>query len=229
MCLARIPQAVLKCAVCALVVVGALCFQGCEKEKPQPYAELDAKFPKGRPEIAGVEERGRDAAYQERIKEGAKQFAKLSTQAVAAREKADAFGGELTKLLKKRLGTEPPQALIDAELAKNEHYQRLLKVAQEAEAKAESQRQANTQVIRDRMWEPVREYERMKAEADAQAKAAGLPVRTFSPMAPGPVIPPAARKAKAETPAPEAQKKPAPTVKDLAKETGIPVAKPQNP
>ncbi len=229
MCLARVPQAVLKCAVCALIAVCSLCFQGCEKEEPQPYAELDAKFPEGRPQIADVEERGRDQAYQERIKEGARQVAKLSTQAVAAREKADAFGGELTKLLEKRLGTKPPQALIDAELSKNEHYQRLLKAAQEAEAAAESQRQANTQLIRDRIWEPVREYERLKAQADAQAKAAGLPVRAASPLAPELPPPPAARKAKAETPAPEARKKPAPSVKDLAKETGIPVAKPQNP
>lgn len=163
--------------ISSLSILGSLILQGCSEEAPSPYAELDAKYPDGRPGSASVEERAQDAAYTAKLVAATKELGALQAAANEAQAQADFFKGQLIDLLAKRLGKTPPRALIDAELEKNDHYQALVKTAQAAQAAANDQVVKNRQVIRERIWADVTAYDALRAEADAKAQAAGLPVR----------------------------------------------------
>jgi hypothetical protein len=76
----------------------------------------------------------------------------------------------------------------------------------------EAQRQATMAAIRNRMTADMKRYDEMLAEADAKAKAAGVPTRAET---------------LAQQAAPTVEQKPimeAPTVKALSEKTGIPLA-----
>lgn len=173
----RFPHAAKRFAACLAFLLGALIFQGCGKDDPEPYAELDRRFPEGRPGIADVEERAQDAAYMARLRVAAGEFAHLSQAAQKAASAADHFRGQLAAALAKRIGREPPAAMLEAELAKNDHYQGLLKAQREAEAALAEKRRENEAAIRARMNAGRDAYDALRAEADAKARAAGLPVR----------------------------------------------------
>lgn len=160
-----------------LCLLGTLILQGCEEKEPSPYAELDAKYPEGRPGIADVDARTQDTAYMAKLSAGAKEISILQAAVAKAEKEAEFFKGQLLNLLAQRVGKTPPQALQDAELEKNDHYQELLAKVEAARAAVTAQIAANRKMIRERMWADVTAYDAMRAEADAKAKAAGLPVR----------------------------------------------------
>lgn len=163
--------------ISTVCLLGSLILQGCGEETPSPYAELDAKYPEGRPGIADLNARTQDAAYMAKLAEGAKEFSRLQAAAATAQAQADHFKDQLIELLTQRVKKTPPQALIDAELAKNDHYQKLSKQAEAAREAVSAKIVANRALIRERMWADSVAYDAMRAEADARAKAAGLPVR----------------------------------------------------
>lgn len=161
-----------------ICLLGALILQGCSDSEPSPYAELDEKFPQGRPGVASVETRTQDAAYMAKVSEGIKELSRLRLVADKATEDAEIFKKQLIDLLAQRVGeVKPHPALIDAELEKNDHYQELLKKAEAAQAAVAAQQAAGRKLIRERMWADATAYDAMRAEADAKAKAAGLAVR----------------------------------------------------
>ncbi len=173
----RPPHTAQRLAACVAFLFGALIFQGCGKDEPEPYAELDWRFPEGRPALADVAERAQDAEYMARLRVAADEFTRLSQAAAKAKSAADHFKGQLTAALAKRVGREPPAAMLEAELAKNDHYQGLLKAQREAEAALLAKRRENEAAIRARMTADRDAYDALRAEADARAKAAGLPTR----------------------------------------------------
>lgn len=165
-----------------LCLLGTLILQGCSESEPSPYAELDEKYPEGRPGIASVETRTQDAAYMAKVSEGIKELSRLQAVAAKATEEAEFFKKQLIDLLAQRVGEEKPHpALIEAELEKDHHYQKLLKKAEAAKAAVLAQQAAGRQLIRERMWADAAAYDAMRAEADAKAKAAGLSVREGAP------------------------------------------------
>ncbi len=171
------PHTAKRFAVCLAFILGALIFQGCGEDEPKPYADLDERFPEGRPGITGVAERAQDAEYLAQVRSGAAEFVQLSQAAASARSAAEHFKEQLVKGLEKRLGHEPSLGVVADTLAKNDHYQQLLKAQQEAEAAMEAKRLANVALIRARMSAERDAYDALRAEADARAKAAGLPTR----------------------------------------------------
>lgn len=173
----RFPHMAKRLAACVAFLFGALIFQGCGKDEPEPYAALDGRFPEGRPGLADVAERTQDAEYMARLRERAGEFAASSQAAAKAKSAAEHFRGQLVAALAKRVKREPPAAMVGQELAKNDHYQALLKAQREAEAALEAKRRENVAAIRARMTAGRDAYDALRAEADAKAKAAGLPVR----------------------------------------------------
>lgn len=167
--------------ISTLCLLGTLILQGCGENEPSPYAELDEKFPNGRPGIVDLETRTQDAAYMAKLQAGAKEISNLQAAATAAANEAEFFKKQLIDLLAKRVGETPHPALVTAELEKNDHYQNLLKKAEAAQAAVMEQIAANRKVIRERMWADAAAYDAMRAEADAKAKAAGLSVRESAP------------------------------------------------
>ena len=232
-----LPQAAKQIAVCLLGVFGTLIFQGCKDDAPQPYAELDARFPEGRPGLADTDARAQDAAYQAALTAAAKELSGLQQTASAARAEAERFGKTLTEQLSARVGKTPPAKLVAAELETNEHYQKLLKTAEAAEAAVRAKQQENQKLIRDRMWADANAYDRMKAQADEQARQAGVAVRNSAEAARQQAQTAKAQarqaaaeaKARAKQAAEEAKaaaakaRASAPTLDDLSKASGIPV------
>ena len=173
----RFPHMAKRLATCVAFLFGTLIFQGCGKDEPGPYAALDERFPKGRPGFADVAERTQDAEYMAQLRERAGEFVALSQAATKAKSAAEHFRGQLVAALTRRVKREPPPAMVAQELAKNDHYQALLKAQREAEAALEAKRQENVAAIRARMTAERDAYDALRAEADAKARAAGLPTR----------------------------------------------------
>lgn len=173
----RFPHTAKRFAACVVCLLGALIFQGCGKDESEPYAELDKRFPEGRPGVADVAERTQDAEYMARLRQRAGEFTALSQAAAKAKATAEHFRAQLVAALAKRVKREPPPAMVEQELAKNDHYQALLKAQREAEAAVEAKRRENGEAIRARMRAGQAAYDALRAEADAKAKAAGLPTR----------------------------------------------------
>lgn len=223
----RFPYAAARVAACVLFAFAAVCYQGCDKAAEDPYAELDARFPEGNPGLADAQTRAQDPAYIEKLTQGANRYATLRAEAEKAKAKTERFRATIREGLTKRMGKEVPEALLEAELAKNAHYAGLIEAQRAAEEAAEAQRNENRRTIRERARAGMESYEALRAEADAKAKAAGLPVRAPVAATPTPAEAAFAKaqaaKAAAKAASPKAAGE-APTVKQLSEDTGIPVA-----
>ena len=155
----RLPYAAARVAACVLFAFAAVCYQGCDKAAEDPYAELDARFPEGNPGLADAQTRAQDPAYIEKLTQGANRYATLRAEAEKAKAETERFRAIVREGLTKRMGKEVPEALLEAELAKNAHYAGLLKAQRAAEEAAEAQRNANRQAIRERARAGMEAYE----------------------------------------------------------------------
>lgn len=158
--------------------LGSLILCGCGGDDSEPYAELDKRFPEGRPGVADVETRMKDAAYVAQISDAASDISRLTAAAEKAKREVELHRETKRAALAKRLKAEPRDAVLADALAKDAHYQALLKAAAEAEAAIEAKKQANIAMIRQRIYADQTAYDALRAEADAKAKKAGLPTRT---------------------------------------------------
>ncbi len=235
-------HAVRRVTVCSLLVLGSLILWGCGEDASVSdaasgasdggvssgaselsgeallaaqapfYVAVDAAFPDGKPGLTSVEERAGDAAYNAHRAELRAQKAELEAAAKQARLAADAYRELQLEILWKNLGEAPLPEVLEARLAQDDHYQGLVRKAEAAEAAVSAKQAELAEVIQARRYADVARYTELKAAADAAAVAAGLPARADRES----VV------AKAE----EAPKSVAEVqdVKDLSKETGIPVA-----
>ncbi len=178
------PHAVRGLSACLAFLFGALIFQGCGDDTPQPYAALDEAFPEGRPLGDDVATRMADKQYVAQLKTAMGSLSEVSDRAAKAKAEAEHFRSVLVGQMREKLGAEPPEALVEATLARNDHYQSLLKAQAEAEAAVVAQQQKNLETVRARLNAPAAKYDAMRAEADAAAQAAGLPVRPGAPVTP---------------------------------------------
>lgn len=210
--------------VCALCV-------GCGKEEApagsNPYAELDARFPEGLPAAASTQERAQDTEYLAKINSAAREMAELQRAAASAQREVENFRAQIVKAMTERLGKAPSEAMVEEQLAKKAYYQELLAAQKAAEEAVAAKRQANQELVRARMVANIEAYQTMKAEADAKAAAAGLPVRGApQPAQAEQPAQPVAKPAAAVQPAPASapvQPKALVTLETLSKETGLPV------
>ncbi|MEG1788096.1 MAG: hypothetical protein RR268_02605 [Kiritimatiellia bacterium] len=171
------PHAPWRNGACLSLLCAALLLQGCSDDS-DPYAELDSRFPEGRPGIASVEERANDRSYQQQMIAASKAFAARSDAVATAKKATEAYVKVISETWKKNYHAEQvPAAMLAQRLAEDDHYKELLKAQQEAEAACEQLRTANMKLIRDRMNAPVVAYETMAAAADAAAQKAGKPTR----------------------------------------------------
>ncbi|MGN0885850.1 MAG: hypothetical protein ACI4RT_02510 [Candidatus Spyradenecus sp.] len=197
-------------------------FAGCGKDDAppaaDPYAQLDARFPEGYPGAASTQERAQDKEYLAKIDAAAKEMIALQRAAEEAKQACENFRTQIVKAMTEKLGKAPSEAMIADQLSKKAYYQELL-AAQQATAEAvEAKRKANQAMVRQRMLANIEAYKAMKAEADAAAQAAGLPVRgAVQPAAP------AQRPAASAAAEPPAKPLEVPTVETLSKTTGVPV------
>ena len=215
------PHAASRVAAALCVCVFALIFQGCGDGEPDPYAALDAKYPDGRPAITPAAERLDDPAYREKIAQGAAAVAKLDAAYRDAQAKTARFRETIRAALAKRMGKDPTPEILEHELAKNAHHRALAQAEADAKAALDAARAANIAAIREKMWAAAKDYDAMKAKADAAAQAAGQAPRQATA---DPTPPPALAHRQAQTPAAAPAKTPAPTLQTLSETTGIPVA-----
>lgn len=236
----RLLQRGTSLSLCVITLCGCVLFAGCGKDeapaKESPYAQLDARFPKGQPLAASAQERAQDTEYLAKIESAAKELAELQRSVVSSKRAVENFRTQVVKAMTAKRGKEPSEAMVAEQLSKKAYYQELLAAQKAAEAAVEAKRQANQELIRQRMWADAEAYKAMKAEADAKAVAAGLPVRGAPRAAQAaqsaqPAVKPAAAVqpvavqpalASASAEAPAKESKPL-TVETLSKETGLPV------
>ena len=221
----RLLQRGTSLSLCVITLCVSVLFVGCGKDKEpakaDPYAELDARFPKGRPLAASTQERAQDEEYLAKVSAAAREMQEIQRVAVAAKREVENFRAQIVKAMAERLGKEPSEAMIEDQLSKKAYYQQLLAAQKEAEAAVEAKRQANQELIRARMWADVEAYKAMKAEADAKAVAAGIPPR-FSREA-------AKAEAKAKREAAKASGQPVAAVKPQAIDTPAQAEAPAKP
>ena len=234
----RLLQRGTSLSLCVITLCGCVLFAGCGKDEApapaDPYAALDARFPEGIPGAASTQERAQDAEYLAKINAAAQEMAALQRAAAEADRALEAFRAQQVKAMTEKLGKAPSEAMVADQLSKKAYYQELLAAQQAAAEALEAKRKANQELIRQRMWANVEAYKAMKAEADAAAKAAGLPVRGATPAAPSAEsLPPVAREAQSQqAPASAGSSAKASevlTLEVLSKKTGVPVqpVKPQ--
>ena len=164
--------------------------------------------------------RAQDPAYVAEITSGTEKFSQLSKVVNDYDAELAHIKNELAQSLSRRMGETIPEELLVDELAKNPLYQQVLAKRNAAAEVAEAQRQANVEAIRKRMSASAKRYDELLAEADAKAKAAGLPTRAELQAQQ------AAAEAAHQQEAPKAPQKPvmeAPTLKTLSEKTGIPL------
>lgn len=232
---ACLPHAARRSAACALLALGALVLQGCGEDPApaDPYAELDARYPGGRPGIVDAQTRAKDAAYLSEIQRLGQARVAAEEAAARAEEAVARFRADYARSVSKRLGKEAPADYLEAALAHHAHFQSLLKAAEEARVAAEEAREAVAAAIRDKQDSARRAYDGLRAEADRAAVAAGLKIRaarrapeakaeaeaTQEAAAGKPTLPAGA------VPFAEPEAKPAPAdAQELSEATGIPVA-----
>ncbi len=232
---ACLPYAARRVAACVLFTLGALILQGCGEDPAptDPYAELDARYPGGRPGIVDAQTRAKDAAYLSEIQRLGQARVAAEEAAARAEEAVARFRADYARSVSKRLGKEAPADYLEAALAHHAHFQSLQKAAEEARASAEEAREAVAAAIRDKQDSARRAYDGLRAEADRAAVAAGLKVRaarrapeakaeaeaTQEAAAGKPTLPDGA------VPFAEPEAKPAPAdAQELSEATGIPVA-----
>lgn len=233
--IARLPHAAKRVAACALFAFGALILQGCGDEPesaaapaegsaqpttptPDPYAELDAKFPEGRPKSPTVAERGQDPEYVKALAALPDERVRLSQARAAAQAKVDAFRAQYAKDAVRRFGREPTEEDLDASLINNAHYQTLVKAVDDAQAELDAYTAKARALINEKRFGEVKAYDALRREADAAAVAAGLPLRNDTPQQTAPA-------ATAPQVQPAAAAKPAVSVtpQALSEATGIPL------
>ncbi len=140
---------------------------GCGSD---PYEELNAQFPEGRPGVLGVNERMADPVYKENLQKGAMSYLSLAGDAATLREQLEARKAEIEASLK-AAGATPTEAELNAALAQDTTYVNLQQALADADAKAEAQRLANAELIRQKAFEAQKKYDTLRAEADAKAAA----------------------------------------------------------
>lgn len=233
--IARLPHVAKRVAACALFAFGALILQGCGDDaesaatpaegtaqpttsKPDPYAELDAKFPEGRPKSPTVAERGQDPEYVKALAALPDERVRLSQARAAAQAKVDAFRAQYAKDATRRFGHAPTEEDLDASLINNDHYQTLVKAVDDAQAELDAYIAKARALINEKRFGEVKAYDALRREADAAAVAAGLPLRNDTPQQTAPA-------ATAPQVQPAAAAKPAVSVtpQALSEATGIPL------
>lgn len=225
-----LPHAASIPAVCVLLCLGALCLQGCgpddasskKSESERLYAELDERFPEGRPGVTSGAKRMEDADYLKNLEASGSERVRLANEVAAAEQEVRRFRTAFAQGMKTPEGALPDDAALDAALANHAHYQKLLADLNAAQAKSTEQQKRVRATIRERMFREQKEYDTLKAQADAAAKAEGQLVRvaqSSATPAPQPKAAPAAAKAvTAEQPT-----SPTPTAKDLAEQLNKPL------
>ncbi len=244
MLIASLLRVVTRVVGCGAIVLGALILQGCGDDEgaasaassestseaksgvgaldPEAvrvaqeaiYKKLDEAFPEGKPAISSPEERSQDQAYMAQLAEAQKVTARLQAALQKAQAEADRFKEIILEELRRENGVEPNPVIVAVRLAQEDHYQKLLAVVTAAQAAVDENQQANVRLIAERQNLPITKYEALKAAADAEATAAGIPVRV--------VVRPNA--GSQEVVQEESEPKAVPTVEELSKETGIPLA-----
>ena len=209
-------------ALCGIMLCSCVIFAGCGKDETpaaaDPYAQLDARFPEGYPGAASTQERAQDKEYLAKIDAAAQEMNALQREAAVAKQACESFRAQVVKAMTEKLGKAPSEAMIADQLSKKAYYQELLAAQQSTAEAVEAKRQANQAMIRQRMLANIEAYKAMKAEADAAAQAAGLPVRgAIQPTAP------AQRPAASAAVEPPVKPLEVPTVEVLSKTTGVPV------
>lgn len=219
-----VPHTARWVAVCISIFSGSLIFLGCDggssADTSDPYAALDKAFPDGRVELLDCAARAQDPAYVAEITSGTEKFSQLSKVVNDYDAELAHIKNELAQSLSRRMGETIPEELLVDELEKNPLYQQVLAKRNAAAEAAEAQRQANVEAIRKRMSSSAKRYDELLAEADAKAKAAGLPTRAELQAQQ------AAAEVVQQQEAPKAPQKPvmeAPTLKTLSEKTGIPL------
>lgn len=233
--IARLPHVAKRVAACALFAFGTLILQGCGDEPesaaapaegsaqpttptPDPYAELDAKFPNGRPKPSTVAERGQDSDYVKKLSALPAERVRLSQAVAAAQAEVDRFRAQYAKDATRRFGHAPTEEDLDASLANNAHYQKLVKAVTDAQAALDAYTVKVSQLINEKRFGEAKAYDALRREADAAAVAAGLPLRNDTPQQTAPA-------ATAPQVQPAAAAKPAASVtpQALSEATGIPL------
>jgi hypothetical protein len=168
-------------AVCFGCIVGSLIFQGCSDNstpvQTDPYAALDEAFPEGRKEATSPAKRAQNLEYMAKINAGAENFSALSNDVAAIDAEIESVRKQIAAALSKRMGEDVPDVLLEEELQKLQIYRELTARRAEAVAARDAQKAANIKLIREEMNAGFAKYDAMRAEADAKARAAGLPVR----------------------------------------------------
>lgn len=228
------PRAASIGAACLLLSFGALCLQGCKpSEEPKEtsaserlYAELDARFPEGRPGVTPAAKRMEDPDYRQALREATEARVSAANEVARAQEEITRFRAAYAKGMTSPEGVGPTDEALDAALVDHAHYQKLLADAKAAQAKAEEQQVAARETIRERMRREQTEYDTLKAKADAVAKAEGKPIRvreavasTSTPAAPA-VAPVSKTPAEASAPVSSTS---VPTAKELAEQLNKPL------
>ncbi len=208
-----LPHAMKWVVACVSCIVGSLIFQGCGDNSPDPYAELDAAYPNG---PIDAQKRTQDRAYMTQISEGTEKISSFGSAVSQCETKLEFIRNEIKKGIELRTGGEVPDVILEEALAKSLVYQEALKKYNEAKADLDAQRQKNLEMVRNRVQMDINDYNAKKAEADAKARALGLPTRDASAVN--------LAKTAAEQSAEKKPATPAPTVEALSRETGIPVA-----
>jgi hypothetical protein len=176
-----LPHTVRWVAVCFGCIVGSLIFQGCSDDstpaQTDPYAALDQAFPDGRKEATSPAKRAQNLEYMAKINAGAENFSALSNDVAAIDAEIESVRKQIAAALSKRMGEDVPDVLLEEELQKLQIYRELTARRAEAVAARDAQKAANIKLIREEMNAGFAKYDAMRAEADAKARAAGLPVR----------------------------------------------------
>ena len=231
--IARLPHVAKRVAACALFAFGTLILQGCGDEPesaaapaegsaqpttptPDPYAELDAKFPNGRPKPSTVAERGQDSDYVKKLSALPAERVRLSQAVAAAQAEVDRFRAQYAKDATRRFGHAPSEADLDASLANHAHYQKLAQALADAQAAVAANRAKARALINEKRFGQTQAYDALRREADAAALAAGVPLRNDTPQ-PAPAAP--AKPAAAPTGKPAVSVTP----QALSEATGIPL------
>ena len=196
--LAQLPHVAKGIAACALFAFGTLILQGCGDDPesaaapaegaaqpsapaPDPYAELDAKFPEGRPKTLSVAERGQDSEYLAALQAIRIEGTRLSQAVTAAQAQVDAFRAQYAKDALRRFGRQPTEEDLDASLANHAHYQGLVKALADAQAAVDANRAQARKLINAKRLGRTPEYDALRRKADAAALAAGIPLRDDAP------------------------------------------------
>lgn len=146
------------------------------------YADVDATFPEGRPKELTVEERYADPSYSEALNQLIAEGTRLNAAAAEATAAKEAFAKALIDSQNRRAakaGSEPLNETLKANLLRdNSQYQLLVTAEAEAKAAVVAHQQTVQATIAARRRANQTAYDQKLSEADAAARAAGLPTRS---------------------------------------------------